>query len=75
MIPENFERKPGFVYIDSKELGQIIAISEKTGKAYCQDGTVYSAAEIEILKKNGGIALPVHLIKKQFRGTIIEIKE
>jgi len=71
----DFVKKPGFIYIESKELEQIVAISEKTGKAYCQDGTTYSADEIALLKKTDGIDRAVHIVKGQFRGTIIEIQK
>ena len=69
---KDFEKKPGFIYIESEELQQVVAISKKTGKAYCQDGTEYSAAEVEILRKNGGIDLAVHLVKGCFKGVLVE---
>ncbi len=73
-MTKDFEKKPGFIYIDSEELQQVVAISKKTGKAYCQDGTEYSAAEVQILRKIGGINREVHLIKGAFKGQIVELK-
>ena len=72
---KHFERKPGFTYIDSHELNQLVAVSQKTGWAYCQDGTRYSPAEVEILKKNGGIVLAVHIIKKEFAGILVTVEQ
>lgn len=63
--------KDGFTYIYSPELGQKIAISEKTGKVYCQDKTVYSLDEVKILQKAGGITKGIHLVKKIFVGSVI----
>ena len=45
--------KPGFVYVDSTELKQIVAVSKKTGWAYCEDGTKYSKEEVDILRQGG----------------------
>lgn len=67
------EMKPGFIYIDSHELKQIVAISKKTGWAYCQDGTKYSPAEVALLQKGGGVQLPVHIIKREFGGTLVSV--
>lgn len=70
------EHKPGFTYIFSKTLKQEIAMSNKTGRVYCQDGTQYSAEEVLQLQKTlGEIPLEVHLIKKHFGGTIISTEE
>lgn len=69
---KEIKQKPGFVYIDSKELNQVVAYSKKTGKAYCQDGTEYSAEECDILRKNGGINLAVHIVKGLFKGELVE---
>ena len=66
-----FKKKPGFVYKDSEKLGQVVAISKTTGWAYCMDGTRYSPAEIEILKRSGGVNIQVHLLKHEFGGTLI----
>lgn len=72
---EDFVKKPGFIYIQSEELNQIVAISKKTGKAYCQDGTIYSADEVAVLKKNGGVHKTVHIVKGAFKGTLVERKK
>lgn len=63
--------KDGFTYIYSPELGQKIAISEKTGKVYCQDKTVYSLDEVKVLQNAGGITKGIHLVKKIFVGSVI----
>lgn len=65
------ENKDGFTYIYSEELGQKIAISDKTGKVYCQDKTVYSLDEVRLLEKAGGITKGVHLVKKIFSGSVV----
>lgn len=65
-------RKPGFTYMFSNQLHQEVAISQKTGDAYCEDGTKYSAKEIELLKKTyGKIPENVHFLKKHFDGVIV----
>lgn len=65
--------KPGFVYVDSTELKQIVAVSKKTGWAYCEDGTKYSKEEVDILRQGGGVSLPLHILKKEFNGTIVAV--
>lgn len=70
------EKKPGFTYIYSETLKQEIAMSNKTGRVYCQDGTQYSPEEVMQLQKTlGEIPIFVHLIKKHFGGTIVEAGE
>ena len=69
------DHKPGFTYIYSEPLQQEIAYSDKTGKVYCSDGVQYSLDEIEQIKKTyGEIPLEVHLIKKHFGGTIVNVE-
>lgn len=65
------ENKDGFQYFYSPQIGQKIAVSEKTGKVYCQDKTVYSLDEVKILDKAGGITKGVHLVKKIFLGSVV----
>lgn len=66
-------KKPGFIYIFSKALNQEIAMSEKTGTVYCEDGTKYTKDEIVLISKiYGEIPLSVHTLKKQFGGSTIE---
>jgi len=36
------ERKPGFIYMKSEILKQEIAMSEKTGRVYCEDKVQYA---------------------------------
>ena len=63
---EIFQKKPGFIYIKSDELKQIVAISKKTGWAYCQDGTKYSPQEIEdVLQKSKKILVNLDSIPEQ----------
>lgn len=69
-MPKTF--KPGFTYIFSKTLDQEIALNQKTGKIYCEDGTVYTPEEIEVIRNHyGEIPLQVHILKKKFGGIII----
>ena len=67
---------PDYVYIDSVELQQRIAVHKKTGWVFCSDryddGTFvsYSPSEIELIEKSGGIlTMKEHRIKKFFKGT------
>lgn len=70
VMPKTF--KPGFTYIFSKTLDQEIALNQKTGKIYCEDGTVYTPEEIEVIRNHyGEIPLQVHILKKKFGGIII----
>ncbi|MCQ2088175.1 MAG: hypothetical protein MJZ37_08970 [Bacilli bacterium] len=64
--------KPGFTYIFSKSLNQEIAVNQKTGKVYCEDGTIYTPEEIAIIREHyGEIPLQVHIIKMKFGGIIV----
>lgn len=64
--------KPGWTYIYSETLKQEIALNEKTGWIYCQDGTKYSPEEIKEIKKHyGTLPLQVHILKQKFGGVII----
>ncbi|MDR2734280.1 MAG: hypothetical protein LBC99_06485 [Spirochaetota bacterium] len=68
------EHKPGFRYKWNEALGQEIAISEKTGAVYCEDGVYYSPEEVALLKETGSrITKNVHLVKKAIDGTIISV--
>ena len=65
------ERKPGFIYMFSEILNQEIAVSNKTGWVYCEDGTKYSPDELKLLHTIGGfLPLEVHILKSQFKGTL-----
>jgi hypothetical protein len=70
-LPQGFVKKPGFVYMRSAVLdNMIIALSEKSGTLYCEDGVQYSREEMEIIGENDGkIDRAVHLIKKVFKGS------
>lgn len=63
-----------WTYIESETLGQTIAFDEISGWIICKDGTRYSPAE---LRKIRGVELPlsVHLLKKEFGGTIVSVTE
>jgi hypothetical protein len=66
-------RKPGWHYIYSEELKQEIALSDKTGWVFCEDGVRYSPKEIELMRAKGmTISLAAHLVKKQFGGEIVD---
>jgi hypothetical protein len=63
---------PGWEYFYSDSLKQEIAMHIKTGAVYCEDGTVYKPEEIKIMRAAKLEASPgVHLVKKVFRGEII----
>jgi hypothetical protein len=67
------ERQPGFLYMPCEELQQEIALSEKSGWVFCEDGTKYSPLELKIID-NGGtgkITRGVHNVKKIFKGEIV----
>jgi hypothetical protein len=70
------EHQPGFIYIKSETLNQEIALSEKSGWVFCEDGTKYSPGEIKTLDAggNGVITLGVHNVKKVFGGEVIKIE-
>lgn len=66
-------RKDEFIYMQSETLNQEIAISKTSGKVYCKDGTVYTPAEIEEIRKHyGELPLIIHIIKKKFGGIIVK---
>lgn len=66
------QHKAGFTYIYSDELKQEIALSHKTGRIICEDGTTYSFTEInQIVEQGKKIPLQVHLLKKIFDGEIV----
>ena len=68
-----------WTYIESKTLGQTIAFDEISGWIICKDGTRYSPAELRLISNNwkGAAELPlsVHLLKKEFGGTIVSVTE
>jgi hypothetical protein len=68
------ERAAGFQYFYSEVLAQEIALSEKTGRVFCQDKTEYAPAEIALLARCG-LSIGVHNVKKVFRGDIVEVLE
>jgi hypothetical protein len=68
-MPKEF--KPGWEYMHSETLKQEIAVSLKTGKVYCEDGTIYSPEELKLMRNaKQEITLGVHLAKKVFGGEI-----
>jgi hypothetical protein len=70
------EHQPGFIYIKSETLNQEIALSEKSGWVFCEDGTKYSPSEIKILDAGGygAITLGVHNVKKVFGGEVVKLE-
>ena len=70
------EYKSGFIYIKSDLLKQEVAISEKTGWLFCEDGVKYSPEELQIFGKSGiPITMAVHNVKKNIGGEVVEINE
>jgi hypothetical protein len=70
-VPKEF--KPGWEYSYSSELKQEVAVNIKTGKVYCEDGTLYKPEELKIMEgAKQEITLGVHLVKKVFGGEIID---
>jgi hypothetical protein len=70
-MPKEF--KPGWEYIRSDTLKQEIAMNIETGQVYCEDGTVYSPEEINIMDAAKQKITPeVHLVKKVFGGEIVD---
>jgi hypothetical protein len=56
----------------SESLDMEVAWSEKTGALYCEDGVVYSPAELAVLKEAGiEITKEVHNVKNVFKGSEI----
>ncbi|MDR1903948.1 MAG: hypothetical protein LBQ88_16895 [Treponema sp.] len=70
-MPKEF--KPGWTYIKSSGLKQKVAVNNKTGMVYCEDGAIYKPEEIKIMDKAGKQITPeIHLVKKMFGGEITE---
>ena len=61
-------------YIYSEELSQKIA-AHKNGWVFTEDGTKYSPREVQALRVIGGIAKEVHMVKRMFGGTIMELSK
>jgi hypothetical protein len=67
--------KPGFIYMRSASIGQMIAYSKKTGCVICEDKTVYSPAELQLFIDTGTNAdFATHLVKKIFKGEVVRIE-
>ena len=70
------DQRPGWIYIRSDTLKQMIAFNEETGWVFCEDKTRYTPCELDIIEKSGTSAtLSVHRVKKIFQGEIVEIKK
>jgi hypothetical protein len=70
-MPKEF--KPGWTYIKSSDLKQEVAVNNKNGMVYCEDGAIYKPEEVEIMDKAGQQITPeIHLVKKMFGGEITE---
>jgi hypothetical protein len=68
--------KPGFIYMRSASIGQMIAYSKKTGCVICEDQTVYSPAELQLLFDTGTEAdSATHLVKKIFKGEVVRVEK
>jgi hypothetical protein len=69
-VPKEF--KPGWTYIMSKTLNQEIALNNRTGIIYCEDGVIYRPEEIELIDRAGmNIDPGVHEVKRLFGGQIV----
>ena len=70
------KRKPGWTYIYSEILNQEIAIRDGSGWVYTEDGCKYSPNEIELIQSNSAteIELGIHLVKKVFKGELVDVK-
>ena len=71
------EFKQGWTYAYSEELKQWLALHNKSGWMYCEDGVKYSPRELAILHTTYGdkpIPWQVHTMKKVFGGEIREDK-
>jgi hypothetical protein len=67
--------KPGFLYLKSGNLKQEIAMNEKTGRVYCEDGAQYSPQEILLFYEAGmEIDAGAHVVKRVFNGEVIKIE-
>ena len=63
-----------WTYIESETLGQTIAFDEISGWIICKDRTRYSPAELREIR-SVELPLSVHLLKKEFGGTIVSVTE
>jgi hypothetical protein len=67
--------KPGFVYYNSENLKQEIAMNRKTSRVYCEDGAQYSPQEMLLFYEAGiEIDAGVHIVKRVFNGEVIKIE-
>jgi hypothetical protein len=68
--------KPGFIYLRSASIGQMIAYSKKTCNVFCEDKTVYSPAELLLFHEaDAKTNLAAHLVKKVFSGEVVGIEK
>jgi hypothetical protein len=67
--------KPGFIYYNSENLKQEIAMNRKTSRVYCEDGAQYTPQEM-LLFYEAGIEIDegVHIVKRVFNGEVIRIE-
>jgi hypothetical protein len=67
--------KPGFLYFNSENIKQEIAMNKKTGRVYCEDGAQYGPQEM-LLFYEAGIEIDVvtHVVKRVFKGEVIKIE-
>jgi hypothetical protein len=71
-MPKEF--KPGWEYIYSEALKQGVAVNIKTGRIYCEDGTLYSLGEAKIMNAAKQEITPeVHHVKRIFGGSITAV--
>ncbi|MCR5400838.1 MAG: hypothetical protein K6E78_04505 [Treponema sp.] len=69
------EQKPGWTYRFIPSLNMQIAINDSTGVMYTEDKIKYSPEEQLLLKKvDYQLPLSVHLVKKVFDGTLLQVR-
>jgi hypothetical protein len=67
--------KPGFLYFKSGNIKQEIAMNEKTGRVYCEDGAQYSPQEILLFYEAGvEIDAVTHVVKRVFNGEVVRVE-
>lgn len=68
------EQKPGWTYKFIDSLGMYIAVNDKTDILYTEDKTMYTREESILLRKvDYEFPIQVHIVKKLFEGTIVNV--
>lgn len=64
--------KEDWKYFYSNILKMKYAVNKKSGRIMTEDKIEYSKKEVDLIIKNGSFSLNSHLVKKIFKGQIIE---